>query len=126
MDNEDKIVEIINVFHIYYKKIFNISNSDNMFTNIDINDPKATNKPLEFLYEHMHKYKLIKEKNTEILFDENGNFNLDNYTEFYSLLINYEIVKLSESLYALLEYLINNYNNWYDIKWDVVRIDHSK
>ncbi len=96
-----------------------------MFSNMDTSDPLATNRSMEFVYDHIYKYKEIQKKNTQILFQENDKFDLDTYQEFFALLIDNEIIKLSESAYALIEYLVSEKNNWFELKWEIMNLKNN-
>jgi hypothetical protein len=40
-------------------------------------------------------------------------------------LINGDINKLSASMYSLIEYLVNKYENWYEIKWEIINLKNN-
>jgi hypothetical protein len=125
---ENKMVNIINAFQIYFKRLFKRNDNENMFNDMNLNDPLSTNRSMEFLYDHIFKYQEIKKKikiNDQILFDENDKFDLNLYTEFYALLINNEIIKLSESLYALIELLVSEKENWFELKWEIMNLKNN-
>ncbi len=122
---ENKMVNIINAFHTYYKKLFKEKENSNMFNGMDTSDPLATNRAMEFLYDHIYKYKEIQKKGTQILFQENDKFDLDTYPEFFALLIDNEIIKLSESAYALIEYLVNTKDNWFELRWEIMNLKNN-
>jgi hypothetical protein len=124
---EIKMVDIINAFQVYYKKLFNKKQTDNMFSELNESDPLATNRQMEFLYEHIYKYKENeKEKNNKNnLFNEEDEFNLDNYDEFFALIINGEINKLSASLFALMAHLVNIQDAWYELSWSIMNLKNN-
>ena len=122
---ENKMVNIINAFQIYFKRLFKRNDNENMFNDMNINDPLSTNRSMEFLYDHIFKYQEIKKKNNQILFEENDKFDLNLYTEFYALLINNEIIKLSESVYALIELLVSEKENWFELKWEIMNLKNN-
>lgn len=125
---ENKMLNIFNAFQIYFKRLFKRNDNENMFNDMDLNDPLSTNRSMEFLYDHIFKYQEIKKKiqiNDQILFDENDKFDLNLYTEFYALLINNEIIKLSESVYALIEFLVLLKENWFELKWEIMNLKNN-
>ncbi len=122
---ENKMVNIINAFQTYYKRLFKRDDNENMFSDMDTTDPLATNRSMEFLYDHIFKYQEIIKKKQLILFNESDKFNLDDYEEFYALLINHEIIKLSESVYALIEFLILEKENWFESKWEIMNLKNN-
>ena len=122
---ENKMVNIINAFQIYFKRLFKRNDNENMFNDMNLNDPLSTNRSMEFLYDHIFKYQEIKKKNNQILFNENDKFDLNLYTEFYALLINNEIIKLSESVYALIEILVLEKENWFELKWEIMNLKNN-
>ena len=122
---ENKMVNIINAFQIYFKRLFKRNDNENMFNDMNLNDPLSTNRSMEFLYDHIFKYQEIKKKNNQILFNENDKSDLNLYTEFYALFINNEIIKLSESVYALIEILVLEKENWFELKWEIMNLKNN-
>ncbi len=123
--DEAKMVDIINAFQIYYKKLFNKKDNENMFSDLDISNPLATNRSMEFLYDHIFKYHEYQKVNNLLLLNEDDNFNLDDYDEFFALLFNGEIQKLSASLYSLMEYLVTYKETWYELKWEIMNLKNN-
>jgi DUF4097 and DUF4098 domain-containing protein YvlB len=122
---ENKMVNIINAFQTYFKRLFKREDNENMFSDMNTNDPLSTNRSMEFLYDHVFKYQeIIKKKNT-LLYEENDKFDLDTYPEFYALLINNEIIKLSESVYALIEFMVLQKENWFELKWEIMNLKNN-
>jgi hypothetical protein len=122
---ENKMVNIINAFQTYFKKLFKRDDNENMFSDMDASDPLSTNRSMEFLYDHIYKYQEIIKKQTQLLYEENDKFDLDVFPEFYALLINNEIIKLSESVYALIEFLILEKENWFELKWEIMNLKNN-
>jgi hypothetical protein len=122
---ENKMVNIINAFQTYFKKLFKRDDNENMFSDMDTNDPLSTNRSMEFLYDHLYKYQEILKKKSNLLYEENDKFDLEDFTEFYALLINNEIIKLSESVYALIEFLILKKENWFELKWEIMNLKNN-
>ena len=105
----EKMVDIINACHIHYKRIYKKKETEHMFSDLDSSNPLSTNTAMEFLYHHIFKYKENQKNNIKqnILYNETDEFNLDEYNEFFALLIDGEIIKLSGSLFNLLNFLRN-------------------
>ncbi len=124
---ENKMVDIINAFQIYYKKLFNKKQTDNMFSELNENDPLATNRQMEFLYEHIYKYKENEKQNNNKnnLLNEEDEINLEDYDEFFALVIDGEIIKLSSSLFSLMNYLVRLQDNWYEIHWSIMNLKNN-
>lgn len=128
MDTEELMVDIINVFHTYYKKIFNKNPNENMFHDLDESDNLATNRALEFIYEHVFKHKenIKANNNNNVLLNEDDIKNLDSYDELYALLIDGQIDKLSVSLFSLIEYLVKKNNGeWYALHWNIMNLKNN-
>ena len=123
----EKLLDIINAFQIHFKKLFKKKDTDSMFADLDTSDPLSTNRSMEFLYDHIFKHKEYSKNNKEKnnLSNEDDNINLDDYDEFFALLINGDIDKLSASMYSLIEYLVNKYENWYEIKWEIINLKNN-
>jgi len=124
---EDKLVNIINAFQIHYKRLFKKKDNEHMFNEVDTNNPLSTNRSMEFLYEHLYKYKEnIKSKNNgNNLYNEDDNFDIEKYDEFYALIINGDIKKMSSSLYSLIEYFVGLKEEWWDLKWEIINLKNN-
>ena len=123
----EKLVDIINAFQVHFKKLFKKKDTDNMFADLDISDPLSTNRSMEFLYDHIYKHKenIKNNNNKNNLYNEEDNIDLEQFEECYALMINGDIDKLSESMYTLIEYLVNKYENWYEIKWEIINLKNN-
>ncbi len=123
----EKIVDIINACHIHYKRIYKKKETEHMFSDLDSNNPLSTNMAMEFLYHHIHKYKENQKNNNKQnnLYNETDEFNLDEYDEFFALLINGDIIKLSGSLFNLLNFMVNEYDNWFEKKWEIMNLKNN-
>ena len=124
---EDKLVNIINAFQIHYKRLFKKKDNEHMFNDIDSNNPLATNRSMEFLYEHLYKYKENIKNSTDgnNLYNEDDNFDLEKYEEFYALIINGDIKKMSASLFSLIEYFVGLKEEWWDLKWEIINLKNN-
>lgn len=123
----EKLVDIINAFQVHYKKLFKKKDTETMFEGLDASDPLATNRSMEFLYDHIYKHKENIKNNPKNnnLYNEDEDINLDDFSEFYSLLINGDIIKLSSSMYSLIEFFVNKYDNWYELKWEIINLKNN-
>ena len=124
---EDKLLNIINAFQIHYKKLFKKENNENMFNEVDTNNPLSTNRSMEFLYEHLYKYKENIKNNNGLnnLYNEDDNFDMEKPEEFYALIINGDINKMSASLYGLIEYFVGLKEDWWDMKWEIINLKNN-
>jgi len=120
-ESSEIIVEIINAFQTYFKKLFKKKDNENMFADIDIANPLSTNRSMEFLYDHIYKYKNNTPEYNK-LYDETDEFELDHFDEFYTLMIDGEIIKLSASVYALINYLVTEKKEWYTLRWELINL----
>ncbi|AYV81747.1 MAG: hypothetical protein Harvfovirus58_5 [Harvfovirus sp.] len=66
---EAMYVDILNIFNIYFRYLFNKEPTSTLFEGIDHNDPTATNRPLEKLYEEINNYKNTKDSRLIDIFD---------------------------------------------------------
>lgn len=125
--HEDKVVNIINAFQIHYKRLFKKNDNENMFNDVDTKNPLSTNRSMEFLYEHLFKYKENIKNNNEgnNLYNEDDNFDIEKYDEFYALIINADIKKMSASLYSLIEYFVGLKEEWWDLKWEIINLKNN-
>ncbi len=123
----EKLVDIINACHIHYRRIYKKKETEHMFSDIDSSNPLATNMAMEYLYHHIYKYKENQKNNNDKnkLFNETDEFNLDDYDEFFALLIDGEIIKLSSSLFNLLNFMVTEYDNWFEKKWEIMNLKNN-
>ncbi len=126
-NNEQRYVDIINIFHAYYKRINKIENNEHMFHEYDYDMPTSTNKSSEFFYDHMFIYRQGVKNNPDLvkLYDENDIDNL-NYDNIYTLMIDLDIVKVSGSLFSIIHYLANMINPWYSYNWSIIDLKKSE
>jgi len=102
MDEYNDIFDLMNIYLIYFKKIFNKGNKYNMFSEIDYMDDTSTNRCMELFFEHVHKYKSAIEDDILInktYINEIGTYKLDEVDELYVLYVNN--VKLYECPYLI-------------------------
>jgi hypothetical protein len=114
----DGYVEIINIFNIYYKSLYNTELKEHLFNNINIEDDTDTNRQMELLYEFMDEYKVNENKNKELI----ELYDLDNFNikcdKLYGLIIDSEIIKVSPSIFSLFIYL--QQEEWININWKIM------
>lgn len=66
---EAMYVDILNIFNIYFRFLFNKEPSSTIFEGIDHNDPTSTNRAMEKLYEEINNYKNTKDERFIDMFD---------------------------------------------------------
>ena len=107
-DNEIEMVNLLNMFMIYYKKILNLNDNTNMFQGIEYKKENETNKSMEMFYDEMDKYK-NSHPDTHIIIDhfELNNYQdaISNFEELYVVHIDDVPVWYGGSLLCLLKYL---------------------
>ncbi len=124
----EKMVEIINIFHIYYKILFKKEKNVTMFEGMNLEDNTSTNRSMELLFEHIYKYKDNISKNKLELIeiyneDDSELLNLET-DELFALLINNDINKLSPSLFSIISHLANNFE-WREINWKIINLKEN-
>lgn len=112
-------VNMINVFTVYFKKLFEKKNSDNMFTNIDYTKENSTNRCMEYLFEGMHKLKLEKVENKKEIYNPKE-LKIDDCTELYVLYIDDEPNKVCQYLLPLIWHV--GTLKWCEINWKIMPI----
>ena len=115
----NQYVNTINVFTVYFKKLFEKSPNYHMFSDIDYNKEQSTNRCMEYLYEEMTKLKLEKLDTKKEVY-EVGGLDINNCKEMYMLYINNIPVKVCEYLLPLIYYI--GELDWWDIDWIIIPI----
>ena len=114
-DKEANYVAMLNIFQIYYKTLFRRPKNEHMFT--DITEENCTNRCLELLYEHMHKYKKYFDTNKSIIYKKNEfPKNVDDCDELFLLKVNNKEI-VCELLIPLVQYLMEF--KWEKINWSI-------
>ena len=125
----EKMLEIINIFHIYFKILFKKERNVNMFDGINLEDESSTNRSMELLYEHIYKYKEYTKSNklefTELYNEDDEDVMNLNSDDLYALLIENNIEKLSPSLFAITSYLANLEQYWREINWKIINLKEN-
>lgn len=121
LDDTECIVSIINIFQLYYKKLYKKSDDETIFDDINYDDDTSTNRSMELLYEYMYEYRINKQKDNKLvdIYDENI-INAHCYEQLYGLIIDDKIQKISPSFLPLLMYLVEL--KWTEIDWKISKI----
>jgi hypothetical protein len=102
---EDILVNIINEYTNYYKKLKKLPEDFTLFDGIDIDDDTSTNVSLEEFYDAKYNFEHNGENYIKIYDDENEI--KDKYIEYYVIMKNNNIYKVSLSLFSLLIEIVN-------------------
>jgi hypothetical protein len=102
---EEFLVNVINEYIIYYKKLKNLPDDFTLFDGINIYDDTSTNVSLEEFYDAKYSYDHNGEKYIKIYDDVNEI--KDKYYEIYVMLKNNIEFKYSPSLFSLLIEIVN-------------------
>lgn len=116
---EEFLVELLNIFQVYYRNLYNKDVKENMFDGVDFKNPSSTNRSMELFFEIFHEYKENKSKNENLtkVFEPDEQIFTEN---IYALLIDDNINKISPCLFSLIIHL--GTNNWQDINWKITKI----
>lgn len=117
------MADIINIFLIYYKQLFNKSNSSTMFDDIDNNKDVSTNRCMEMLYEHIYKFKQAEEEDKTILIehdDRSPQVDIEKFEELYLLKIGKKQF-LCELLLPIIIYIAET-DDWTHTNWAIIPI----
>lgn len=131
-DNNDNIIhkddisvksnmDILNIFTIYYKRLYKKNNNEHMFEGIDYDKVDSTNTCMELFYEHLEKYRLyIEDHNECVLYEmEDTDIPIDTFDECYILSIN-DKSYLAPLLISLISHLSTM--NWESLDWHLYKI----
>ncbi len=122
--DSNKVVNIINLLYIYYKRINEMKTINNIFSNI--NSKLDTNEELEFIFHYINKYKKDKEENNynnlTIKYEKDNNININEYEELYALVYNSSIDMYCGSIMPLILYINEKENEGNEIIWDILKI----
>lgn len=113
MDEFDSF-NLLNVYLYYFKQLFQKNNSQNMFDEINCDEPNSTNRCLEFLYDEIRK---CNENVDKTAISEECNFNIDECDELYLLKINGESDKYCQYLLPLLKIVAEI--DWTNVEWSI-------
>lgn len=122
--DSNRVVNIINLLYIYYKRINEIKTINNVFTTI--NSKLDTNEELEFIYHHINKYKKDKEENNlnnlVIKYEKDNNIDINKYSELYALVYNSSIDMYCGSIMPLILYVHEREMEGNEVIWDILKI----
>lgn len=108
-------VDFLNIFLIYYKQLFTKPTNINMFNDIDYNKGASTNRSMEFIYDHVCKYKEgISDK--ELHFT--NNINIETCKELYQLNTPNYLPVYCQYLVPLITHLTTL--DWVNLKWEII------
>ena len=110
-------IDLMNIFLVYFKKMFERQEKANMFDHIDYEKDNSTNKCLEMIYEEMLKYNNSKYDDKDVLYLPQD-IDIKKFTELYCLYVENEQKYCSRSLLVLLKYTTSL--NWVNINWSIV------
>ena len=60
-----RYVDMLNIFTIYQKTLYNKNKSTNLFDGINYQEPSATNREIEKLYEEIYHYKMAQQNSSQ-------------------------------------------------------------
>lgn len=122
--DSNKVVNIINLLYIYYKRINEMKTINNIFSNI--NSKLDTNEELEFVYHHINKYKKDIEENNYnnlvIKYEKDNNIDINKYEELYALVYNSSIDMYCGSIMPLILYVHEKETEGNEVIWDILKI----
>ena len=116
----ERYVDILNIFQIYYRNLYNKSTNESLFEGIDYTNLSSTNRSLELLSEFIHDYKTYKELDEKMIMIYNEDENILNYETIYALILDNNIKKLSPSIYSIFLYLASL--DWKNINWKIMKV----
>jgi len=123
-DEEGWFVDLINIYILYYKKLYNDKNF-NLFEGIDIDQEESTNKQLELFYKFIKEYDESSDDNKKIYnIGEINDEILTNMGEIYILVINGVYTKFCKLIVPLFCY-VNNELNYYKENWNIIHLIES-
>jgi hypothetical protein len=137
MSDEDaeygSYLNLINIFTIYYKTLYNKNGSETLLDEIDVDDVSSTNRPLEMFYDELYKYKNATNDQYVNLFDKEEYKNLylsepdshipDDYP-LYSITIsdnNHEIIQITHNLITAIMFVAEY--DWINCIWSIDQLN---
>lgn len=121
MDAEaERCVDILNIFQIYYRNLYNKDTNESLFHGIDSENISSTNRSLELLAEFVHEYKINSEVDEKMIVMYGEGEEFPNYDNLYSLLIDSKIKKTSPSIYTLFLHVASL--DWQNIDWKIMKL----
>lgn len=115
----DENLDILNIFIIYYKKLYNTEPNYHLFQDINFEESNSTNRSLELLYSEILKYKNSKNPDKDILYNP-ADIDISKYPELFILKIQDENKYISKYLFPILKYIASL--DWKIINWNIIPI----
>jgi hypothetical protein len=118
--------DLINIFTVYYKSLYQRDVSSNLFEGIDNEDDTSTNRALEMFYDETKKYKDFEEKFRKIYDAEEykSTFKDDkhmlNDLQLFSVIIN-DKKRYTFSLMAAIVFISEH--DWLNDEWSINRLN---
>ena len=109
-------INIMNIFTIYYKQLFNKEKESHMFEEINYEKENSTNRCMELLFEEIVKYNKCEDQNITKLYNEEE-LDIEKCPELYALLIDNKVEKVCQLLIPLIVYLAGM--EWTNIDWSI-------
>jgi len=126
---EAMYIDILNIFNIYFRFLFNKDPTTTLFEGIDHNDPTSTNRAMEKLYEEINNYKKTKDARFIDMFDpsfyrdtyiKNNDDKLPEDHPFYLVEIDGD-QKVTHNLVTALIYI--SATDWQNNNWAINQIN---
>lgn len=118
----DSYVDILNVFLMYYQKLYN--KTESLFQDVNNEEEESTNRSLELLYEFITTHKENEKKDPSLIeVYKPDDVDLKKYDTMYGLLINSDIEKVSPSILSLLGYVSTI--DWCNVDWKITSIKNT-
>ncbi len=113
----DMMRDIINIYMVYYKNLFQKEVDLTMFDGIDYSKSNSTSRPMELFYDHVCRYKEKEhdELNASIYVDKEDT---KEWPSLYILTLEGEEDKFCQLLVPLLSYLATK--DWANSKWAII------
>ena len=111
-------IEFLNIFRIYYKQLYSKDKSEDIFEDIDYENPESTNKWMELLFEEKLKHEIYEKKDpSKIEIMDVKEIDMETVDELYVLIIEDEYIKMCQSIFPLISYMIGE--EWGTINWSI-------
>lgn len=114
---------LLNVFMVYYKRLFQKDHKTTMFHDIDYDKENSTNRGMELFYDELMKYNSKKSNEDLVAIYDFDEMEGDNCVELYKLTIHKgdQMVEYGcQFLIPLISFLSEN--SWTKVEWFIERI----
>ena len=118
--DEEKLVDMMNIFMIWIKDKHNLPPTTSLFDNIDYDKIDSTNTYLELLYDNIKRFNEEINHENKMVKDQNK-FNKDDHEEFYQLIY----IENSKEIVLECPYIMPLLNEIIETKthdWDLIKI----